>query len=69
MNIYMALKSRSYILYLVPVKLSLIFFPELFNGELITTTFGIKNTQQKAENLMFYLTLTVGICSIQSREM
>ena len=56
----MALKSRSYILDLVYVKLSceIFFFSELFNGELITPDFRIKNTQQKAANLMFCLTLT-----------
>ena len=59
----MAPKSRSYILDLVHVKLSveIFFFSELFNGELITPAFRIQNTQQKAANLMFCLTLTVGI--------
>ena len=56
----MTLKSRGYILGLVHVKLSrkIFFFSELFNGELITPDFWIKNTQQKAANLMFCLTLT-----------
>ena len=55
----MTLKSRSYILDLVHVKLSCeIFFSELCNGELITPAFRIKNTQQKIANLMFCLTLT-----------
>jgi hypothetical protein len=46
------------------------FFPELFNGELITPAFRIKNTQQKAANLLIRLTLTAGkgIGSIQSYE-
>ena len=66
----MALKSRGYILDLVDVKLSLevFFFSELFNGELIAPAFRIKNRQQKAAILMFCLTLTVGIGSIQSCE-
>ena len=43
MNIEMALKSRSYILDLDHVKLSLgiFFFSGLFNGELITPSFRI----------------------------
>ena len=62
----MALKSRSHILDLVPVKLSLEFFSELFNGKLIIPAFRIKNTQKTAANLMFRLTLTTGMGSIQS---
>jgi hypothetical protein len=61
MNNKMALKlkkKKSYILELVHVKLSLNFFPELFNGELITPAFRKKNTQQKAANLLIHLTLT-----------
>ena len=56
----MAIKSRSYILELVHVKLSceIFFFSYLFNGKLITPAFRINNTQQKAENFMFCLTLT-----------
>ena len=56
----MALKSRSYILDLVHEKLSceIFFFIELFNGVLIRLDFRIKNTQQKAANLMFFLTST-----------
>ena len=40
----------------------------LFNGELITPALTIKTPQQKASNLMFNPTLTVGIGSIQSCE-
>ena len=66
----MALKSRSFVLDLVHVKLSLdiFFFSELFNEELITPAFRIKHTQQKAAYLMFCLTLTAGMGSIQSCE-
>ena len=62
MNNKIALKKikKSYILDFVHVKLSLNFFPELFNGELITPAFRIKNTQQKAANLLIRLTLTAG---------
>ena len=60
MNIKIAQKIRSFILDLLHVKLSLkiFFFSELFNGELIKPAFRIKNTQQKAANLIFCLTLT-----------
>ena len=63
MNIVMALKLRSYALDLVCVRLS-----ELFNGELITPDLRIKNTLQKASNLLFHLSFTAGICLIQSCE-
>ena len=62
MNIEMALKSRSYILDLYHVKLSLwlVFFPscfiETFFPQLSGSTFIlVKNTHQKAANLMFCL--------------
>ena len=62
MNIEMALKSRSYILDLDHIKLSLglLFFSELFNREFLSPAFRIyfffvKNTDHKAENLMFCL--------------
>ena len=57
----MALKSRSYILDLDRVKLSLeFFFSELFNGEFFHRLLGstfifVRNTPQKATNLMFSL--------------
>ena len=58
MNIEMALKSRSYILNLDRVKWS---FSELFNGEFFLPAFRmlfyVKNTYQKATNLMFRLIL------------
>ena len=56
----MALKSRSYILDLVHVKLSydFFFFSELFNVKIITPAFRLKNSQQKAANLMFCQALT-----------
>ena len=64
MNIEMALKSKTHILDLDNVKLSLgIFFTGLFNGELITPAFSIyiyfdqKHTPKKAANLMFRLIL------------
>ena len=65
MNIKMALKSRSYTLDLGRFKLSLgIFFSELFNGEFFCQLSGstfivVKNTHQKAANLMFGLILPV----------
>ena len=67
----MSLKSRSYILDIVHVNLSLeiFFLSQLFNGELITPAFMIKNTQQKVVNLMFCLTLTAVIGSIKSCEL
>ena len=66
MNIEMALKSRSYILDLDCVKLSLgIFFflsclMESFFHQLLGSTFIIvKNTHQKFANLLFCLILPV----------
>ena len=71
----MALKSRSYILDLDHVKLSLgiFFFPSCLIESLLhqlsgsTFTF-VKNTHQKATNLMFSLILPVGMGSIQCCE-
>ena len=75
MNIEMALKSRSYILDLDHVKLSLgIFFllgclMESLLHQLSGYTFiFVKNTHQKAANLMFRLILPAGMGSIQSCE-
>ena len=65
MNIEMALKSRSYILDLDCVKLSLgIFFflsclMEIFLPALGSTFIFVKSTHQKAANLMFGLILPV----------
>ena len=63
----MAIKSRSYIIYLDGVRLSLgiFFFSELFNGEFLLSgssfIFG-KNTHQKAAHyLMFGLNLPVAM--------
>ena len=70
MNIEMALKSRSYILDPDCVKLSLrIFFflsclMEIFFHQLLGSTFIlVKNTHQKAANLMFGLILPVALTS------
>ena len=66
MNIEMALKSRSYILDLDHVRLSFgIFFflsclMEIFSYQLSGSTFiFVKNTHQKAANLLFCLILPV----------
>ena len=66
MNIELAIKSRSYILYLDRVKLSLgiFFWSQLFNEEFFSSAFRtyilfVKNTHQKADNLMFRLILPV----------
>ena len=66
MNIEMALKSSSNILDLDGVKFSLwIFLSELFNGEFFfyqlsgSTFIFVKNTHQKAVNLMFHQILHV----------
>ena len=66
MNIEMALKSRSYILDLDHVKLSLgIFFflscliESIFHQLLGSTFIFVKNTHQKAKNLTFCLISTV----------
>ena len=66
MNIEMALKSRSYIFDLDHVKLSLgIFFflscliESIFHQLSGSTFIFVKNTQQKAANLMFGLILPV----------
>ena len=64
MNIEIALKSRSYILGLDHVKLSLgiFFFYELFNGKLFhllsgSTFIFVKKTDQKSPNFTFQLIL------------
>ena len=57
-----ALKSRSNILDIVHVKLSLeiFLFSELFNGEIIAPAFTIKNTQQKAKKNIFFSNFNCG---------
>ena len=68
MNIEIAIKSRSYILYLYRVKLSLgLFFflsglSESFIHQLPGSTFiFVENTHQKAANLIFGLILPVAL--------
>ena len=75
MNIEMALKSRSCILDLDHVKLSWNFvFSELFNREYLHQLSGptfifVKNTHQKAANLMFFLISPVAKTHVQSVEL
>ena len=61
MNIEMALKSRSYILDLDRIKLSfwIFFFLSCLMESFFTSFIFVKNTHQKAVNLMFHLILHV----------